>query len=76
MREVLEMLGFTKEFWAAALNRAYRTFFQVFVASVGTAVMLSEVNWRAVISASTLAAIMSVATSIATDLPEAPKKGV
>lgn len=75
MREVLKMLGFTNEFWAAALNRAVRTFFQVFVASVGTAALVSEVNWPSVVSASALAAIISVATSIATDLPEAPKKG-
>ena len=69
------MFGFTKEFWESALTRAIRTFFQVFVATVGTAYLLSEVDFKAVFSASALAAILSIATSIATDLPEAPKKG-
>ena len=68
------MFGFTKEFWEASFNRAIRTFFQVFVASIGTAAVLSEVDFRSVLSASVLAAMISIATSIATDLPEAPKK--
>lgn len=69
------MFGFTKEFWSAAGQRAIRTFFQVFVASIGTAAVLSEVDFRSVLSASVLAAMISIATSIATDLPEAPKAG-
>lgn len=68
------MFGFTKEFLEAAATRAIRTFFQVFVATIGTAAVLSEVDFKSVLSASLLAAIISVATSIATGLPEAPNK--
>jgi len=53
--------------------RAIRTFAQTFVASIGTGALLSQVDWRAVLSASTLAAMLSVATSIATGLPEVDK---
>lgn len=56
--------------WAKAAGiRAVKTFFQTFVATVGTAALMSEVNWYAVGSASALAAILSVATSLA-GLPE------
>jgi hypothetical protein len=58
------------KFWKAALIRALRTFCQTAVASIGTAAVLSEVNWIAVGSASALAAILSILTSIATGLPE------
>ena len=59
-----------KEFWTAALIRALRTLCQTAVATIGTAAMLSEVNWLAVGSASLLAGVLSVLTSIATGLPE------
>lgn len=58
------------EFWRAALNRALRTVAQTAIATIGTAVALSEVNWTAVISASVLAGILSILTSISTGLPE------
>lgn len=57
-------------FWKAALIRALRTFCQTAVATIGTAAVLSEVNWIAVGSASALAAILSILTSVATGLPE------
>lgn len=60
-----------KEFWKAALTRAIRTFCQTAVATIGTCVVISEVNWLATASASALAAILSILTSIATGLPEA-----
>ncbi len=60
-----------KEFWVAALIRALRTLCQTAVATIGTAAMLNEVDWIAVASASALAAILSVLTSVATGLPEA-----
>ena len=59
-----------REFWTAALIRALRTICQTAVATIGTAAMLSEVNWLAVGSASLLAGVLSVLTSIATGLPE------
>lgn len=61
-----------KEFWKAAGIRALRTFCQTAVATIGTAAVLSEVDWLGCLSASALAAILSVLTSIATGLPEAP----
>jgi hypothetical protein len=36
--------------------------------------LLESVNWRVVVSASILAGILSLLTSIATGLPEAPKE--
>jgi hypothetical protein len=44
------------------------------VATIGTSALLSEVNWIAVASASVLAAVLSVLTSIATGLPEVDDK--
>lgn len=59
-----------KGFWKAAGIRAIRTIAQTFVAAIGTAVVLSDVNWIAVGSAAILAGILSLCTSIATGLPE------
>ena len=62
-----------KKFIIAALIRALRTLAQTAVATIGTSALLSEVNWIAVASASVLAAILSILTSIATGLPEVEK---
>ena len=62
-----------KKFWIAALIRALRTLCQTAVATIGTSALLSEVNWIAVGSASVLAAILSLLTSVATGLPEVDK---
>lgn len=59
------------EFWKAAGMRALRTFCQVAIATIGTTALIEEVNWLVVGSASLLAAIVSVLTSIVTGLPEA-----
>ena len=59
-----------REFWLAALNRSIRTVAQTALATISTAVLLSEVNWQAVVSASLLAGILSILTSISTGLPE------
>ena len=53
----------------AAGIRALKTVAQTFVASISTAVVLGDVNWIAVGSASALAGILSLATSVA-GLPE------
>lgn len=59
-----------KDFWKAAGIRGLRTICQTAVATMGTAAVLADVNWVQVISASVLAGILSVLTSIATGLPE------
>ena len=53
----------------AALVRAVKTIAQTAVAMIGTATVLAEVDYKIVISASILAGILSVLTSIA-GLPE------
>ena len=59
-----------REFWRAAGIRALRTVCQTAVASMGTAALITEVNWVQVLSASALAGVLSLLTSIATGLPE------
>lgn len=60
---------FTKKWFRAALIRAVRTIAQTAIATIGTAVVMSDVNWAAVVSASLLAGILSILTSLA-GLPE------
>jgi len=55
--------------WKAAGIRAIKTFFQTFVATIGTSALIEEVNWKLVLSAAALAAVLSLATSVA-GLPE------
>lgn len=62
---------FDKEFWKAALTRAVRTIAQTAIATIGTTAFIESVNWFAVLSASALAGVLSVLTSIVTGLPEA-----
>ena len=64
-----------KEFWKAAAIRALRTVCQTAIAMIGTSVLMTDVNWIAVGSASILSGILSILTSIATGLPEAPNEG-
>ena len=58
-------------FIKAALIRAIRTVCQTAVATIGTSAVISAVDWKMVISASLLAGLLSILTSIATGLPEA-----
>lgn len=55
--------------WAAAGVRALKTFAQAAIATIGSSAVLSSVDWRMVASASILAAILSLLTSLA-GLPE------
>lgn len=58
----------------AALIRAIRTVAQTAVATIGTAAVFSEIDWLTVASASLLAGVLSILTSVATGLPEAEKE--
>lgn len=58
-----------KQWLKAAGVRAIKTVAQTFVATVGTSMVMAEVNWQVVISASVLAGVLSLATSVA-GLPE------
>lgn len=53
----------------AAGIRAVKTVAQTAVATIGTAAVLGEVNWVMVLSASVLAGVISLLTSVA-GLPE------
>ena len=59
-----------KTWWRAALIRALKTLAQTALATLGTAAVLSEVNWPVLLSTSALAALLSLLTSLA-GLPEA-----
>jgi hypothetical protein len=61
--------GIIMKWLKAAAVRAVKTIAQTAVAMIGTATVLAEVDYKIVISASILAGILSVLTSIA-GLPE------
>ena len=58
-----------KKWIKAAAIRALKTVAQAAVATISTAAIISEVDWKYVISASLLAGILSILTSLA-GLPE------
>lgn len=60
---------FTKQWAKAAAVRAVKTVAQTAVATIGTGAVLSDVNWVMVVSASVLAGVLSLLTSVA-GLPE------
>ena len=63
------MKKLNKEWFIAAGVRALKTMAQTAIATIGTSVFMSEVNWITVASASVLAGILSLLTSTA-GLPE------
>lgn len=58
----------------AAAVRALKTVAQTAVATIGTTAVMAEVNWAMVASASLLAGVLSILTSIA-GLPEVETEG-
>lgn len=59
----------SKKWLKAAFVRAVKTIAQTAVATIGTSMVISEVNWVMVASASVLAGVISILTSVA-GLPE------
>ena len=68
---VLKVSVNTKKWLKAAGVRAVKTMAQTFIASVGSAAVLGAVDWPMVASATVLAGVISVATSVA-GIPEVP----
>ena len=60
---------FTKSWFKASAIRSAKTIAQTAIATIGTSAVLGDVDWIAVASASVLAGILSILTSIA-GLPE------
>ena len=58
-----------KTWLKAAVVRAVKTTAQSAVAMIGTAAVISEVDWKMVVSAAILAGVLSILTSVA-GLPE------
>lgn len=58
-----------RKWWKAAGVRAVKTVAQTAVATIGTAAAMGQVNWTLTASASALAGILSLLTSIK-GLPE------
>lgn len=58
-----------KKWWRAAAIRAVKTIAQTAIATIGTSALIEGVNWLAVLSASALAGVLSLLTSLA-GLPE------
>ena len=57
--------------WAKCAGiRAVKTISQTAVATIGTATALGQIDVKLVVSASVLAGILSILTSVATGLPE------
>lgn len=62
-----------KDWFKAAGIRALRTVAQTAIATIGTSAAIEAVDWKLVLSASCLAGILSMLTSVA-GLPELEKK--
>ena len=63
------MNNYMKKWLKAAAIRAVKTMAQTAVATIGASAVLSAVDWPVVVSASVLAGVLSLLTSVA-DLPE------
>lgn len=63
-----------KKFFTAAGIRCIRTFAECALAYIGTAALLTEVNWLCVLSAGVMGAIVSFLMALATGLPEVDGK--
>lgn len=63
----------TKQWIKAAAVRAVKTMAQSAIAMIGTSVVMADIDWKLVLSASIVAGILSILTSLA-GLPEVPER--
>lgn len=63
----------SKEWWKAAGIRAVKTMAQAAIATIGASTMITETNWIMVASATAMAGLLSLLTSVA-GLPEVEEK--
>ena len=59
-----------RKFAKAATIRAVRTMAQTAASLLGAKALISDVDWKALISATVMAGILSILTSVYTGLPE------
>lgn len=59
-----------RDFAKAATVRAVRTMAQTAASLLGAKALISDVDWKALISATVMAGILSILTSVYTGLPE------
>ena len=59
----------SKAWWKAAGVRAVKTMAQTAIAAIGASTMITETNWVMVASATAMAGLLSILTSVA-GLPE------
>lgn len=59
----------SKNWWDAAIVRAVKTVCQTAVGTIGASTMIESVDWKVVLSASLLAGLVSLLTSLG-GLPE------
>lgn len=62
-----------KKFIKAAAIRAVRTMAECALAYIGSAALVSEVDWMGVLSSAVMGGVISILLAVATGLPEAPK---
>lgn len=60
----------SKKWWIAAGTRAIKTISQTVLGLIGTSLVITDVDWKVVVSASLLAGFASLVTSL-NGLPEA-----
>ena len=63
----------SKAWWKAAGVRAVKTMAQTAIAAIGASTMITETNWVVVASATVMAGVLSILTSLA-GLPEVEEK--
>lgn len=65
----------SKDWWEKAGTRMIKTMAQCFIAGVGTSTIMSQVDWKFVLSSSVIAGVLSLCTSLS-GLPELDESAV